>query len=111
MIITKIILTVATILYIFQSSGAFAESIVIKISGGNLPYFDIFPGSYGILRVCLQSEICLASFIYLKHRVVRVRFFLLSLFCLNVSKCFIYEHKYIRCILMYLLCMYKYTTK
>lgn len=56
MIITIIILTVTAILHIFESSGALAESIVRKTSGGNLAYLAIFPGSYGILRVCLQSD-------------------------------------------------------
>lgn len=65
--ITIIISTATTILQILQSSGALAESIVIETSIGNLPYLAIFPGSYGILRVCFGSEIHLASFIYLKH--------------------------------------------
>lgn len=81
--ITIIILTVTTTLQILQSSGALAESIVIKTSGGNLPYLAIFPGSDKILRVCLWSEIRSASLIYLKHTFVRVAFFFTIQFLLE----------------------------
>lgn len=88
--ITVIILTVSTTLQVHQYLGALAESTVIKPSGRNLHYLAIFPGIYGILRVCLRSEIHLASFIYLRHTIVRVVFFILSYF--SEYMCFIYKY-------------------
>lgn len=59
----------------------------------------------------MLAEWNLFSIIYLLKTQSCQSAFFPTIFCLNVSKCFIYEHKYIRCILMYLFRMYKYTTK
>lgn len=82
-----------------QYLGALAESSHKII--WNLHYLPVFPGIYGILRLCLHSKIHLASFIYLRHTIVRVAFFVLFYF--SEYMCFIYKYKYRKCILLDLL--------